>query len=62
MDAKQDLELTIRTATAIKSLSHLIGVGTPQLAKMMYSEAVQQIIALGEFIDKCNAQGKEVKP
>jgi hypothetical protein len=62
MSAKQDLELTIRTATVIKSLSSLVGTRDMRLAKMMLSQAATQFIELGEFIDKCNAPGKEVKP
>lgn len=65
MSAKQDLELTIRTATIIKSLSALIGTHDMRLAKMMLREAATQFLELDEFLDRCNAQGKradEVKP
>lgn len=64
MSAK-NLELTIRTATVIKSLSSLIGTHDMRLAKMMLREAATQFLELDQFIDRCNAQGKqadEVKP
>ena len=51
MKAQQDLELTIRTATLIKSLSSLIGARDPFMARMMLSEASDQFIALGKFIE-----------
>lgn len=38
MESKQDLELTIRTATLIKSLSSLVGASDARLAKMMFAE------------------------
>lgn len=50
MDMKQDLELTIRTATLIKSLSQLIGTSDPLLAKMMMLEASEQWDALAQFV------------
>lgn len=53
MDSKHDLELTIRTATLIKSLSTLVGASDARLAKMMFAEAVMQFAELGKFIDKC---------
>lgn len=56
-DVKQ-LELTIRTAGVIKSLSNLVGVSDTHLARLMFHECTSQFIALGEFIDKCNAAGK----
>ena len=65
MSAKQDLELTIRTATVIKSMSQLVGMHDMRLAKMVLREAAVQVMELSEFIDKCNGQGKradEVKP
>jgi hypothetical protein len=62
MSAKQHLELTIRTATVIKSLSQLVGMHDMRLAKMVLREAAEQTMELAEFIDKCNAQGKEVNP
>jgi hypothetical protein len=58
MDTRQDLELTIRTATLIKSLSQLIGARDARLSKMMFAEAVEQFGELGSFIDKCNGVGK----
>ena len=58
MDTKQDIELTIRTATLIKSLSQLVGARDAQLAKLMFIESVEQFGALGKFIDKCNGVGK----
>lgn len=50
MEAKQDLELTIRTATLIKSLSSLIGASDAHLAKLMFMEATEQYDALAKFI------------
>lgn len=58
IDTRQDLELTIRTATLIKSLSQLIGARDARLSKMMFAEAVEQFEQLGSFIDKCNGVGK----
>lgn len=58
MSAKQHLELTIRTATVIKSMSQLVGMHDMKLAKMVLREAAVQVMELSEFIDKCNAQGK----
>lgn len=51
METKQELELTIRTATLIKSLSSLVGVTDAKLARLMFYEAVTQFEALGRFID-----------
>lgn len=48
--AKQDLELTIRTATLIKSLSQLIGARDPMLARLMLMEASEQWDALAQFV------------
>lgn len=50
MDAKQDLELTIRTATLIKSLSQLIGARDPLVSKMILMESSEQWDALAQFI------------
>lgn len=58
MSAKLDLELTIRTAMVIKSLSQLVGMHDMRLAKMVLREAAVLVMELSEFIDKCNAQGK----
>lgn len=52
MDTKQKLELTIRTATLIKSLSALIGVQDASIAKLMFNEVVQQFSELDSFIEK----------
>lgn len=60
MESKQDLELTIRTATLIKSLSSLVGASDARLAKMMFAEAVMQFSELGKFIDSC--QPKSNRP
>jgi hypothetical protein len=51
MEPKQDIELTIRTATLIKSLSHLVGASDARLAKMMFAECVVQFGELGKFIE-----------
>lgn len=56
MNAQQNIELTIRTATLIKSLSQLIGARDASLSKMMFAEAVEQFGQLGRFIDKCNGK------
>jgi hypothetical protein len=50
MEAKQQIELTIRTATLLKSLSQLVGVEDPHVAKMMFAENIEQFEALGGFI------------
>lgn len=60
MKPAEDIELTIRTATLIKSLSSLISTSDARLARMMFAESVEQFSALGKFIDRCNAPGKEV--
>lgn len=52
METKQELELTIRTATLIKSLSSLVGTSDATVAYLMFAEASQQFQALGEFIVK----------
>ncbi len=62
MKGPEQIELTIRTASLVKSLTNLVGVGDARIARMMFIECMPQITALSEFIDKCNAQGKEVKP
>jgi hypothetical protein len=51
METKQELELTIRTATLLKSVGQLIGVTDARLAKMMFAECVMQFGELGKFID-----------
>lgn len=51
MEKTQDLELTIRTATLIKSLSQLVGVHDAIIARLMFVESVEQFRALGTFID-----------
>ena len=50
MESKQDLELTIRTATLIKSLSQLIGARDPLVSKMILIESAEQWDALAQFI------------
>jgi hypothetical protein len=50
VETKQHLELTIRAATLIKSLSQLIGVHDAHLAKLMFMEATEQYDALARFI------------
>jgi hypothetical protein len=54
MTSTQAIELTIRTATLIKSVSDLVGVEHSDLARMMFAECVDQFAALGKFIDTCN--------
>lgn len=51
MNGTQQIELTIRTATLIKSLSDLVGVEDPRIAKMMFAVSVDQYAALGKFIE-----------
>ncbi len=50
MDTKHELELTIRTAQAIKSLTSLVGCSDAMLAKLMFREIVDQLDGLGKFI------------
>lgn len=52
METRAELELSIRTATLIKSLSQLIGVHDPLLARMMLMEAHEQFGDLAKFIEK----------
>lgn len=60
METKQDLELTIRTATLIKSLSSLVGEHSAPVAKMMFAQCVEQFAELGKFIDKCQPAKRTV--
>lgn len=52
METKHKLELTIRTATLLKSLSQLVGIEDATIARMMFAECIEQFTALGDFIDK----------
>lgn len=56
MEAKKDLELTIRTATLIKSLSQLIGTRDPLVARMILIESVEQWDALVDFVQSIQAK------
>lgn len=56
MEAKQQLELTIRTATVIKSLSNLIGVENATVARLMFLETVQQFDELRRFLDSTKSK------
>jgi hypothetical protein len=58
MTNTQALELTIRTATVIKSLSSLVGTEHANIAKLEFALCVDQFAELGKFIDRCIAQGK----
>jgi hypothetical protein len=51
MDPKQQIELTIRTAQLIKSLSNLVGVEDAKIACLMFYECVPQMEALRKFLD-----------
>jgi hypothetical protein len=51
MNGTQQIELTIRTATLIKSLTHLVGATDPRIAKMMFAESIEQLTALSKFIE-----------
>ena len=50
MELKHEIELAIRTAQAIKSLSQLVGCSDAGLAKMMFRECIGQVEGLGRFI------------
>lgn len=50
MTTAEELELTIRVATLIKSLSTMIGVKDRRLAKMMLAESGPQYLALHRFV------------
>lgn len=50
MEAKQDLELTIRTATLIKSLSQLVGSRDAIVARLILAESAEQFEALAKFV------------
>lgn len=50
MESKQDLELTIRTATLIKSLSQLVGAHDAMVARMILAESAEQFDALITFV------------
>lgn len=50
MTTKEQLELTIRVAQLIKSLSTLIGVEDRKLAKLMLLEAGTQYVELHKFV------------
>jgi hypothetical protein len=51
METKQQLELTIRTATLIKSVSQLVSVHDAMIARLMFHECIEQFTALGKFVD-----------
>ncbi len=51
MDPKQSLELTIRTAQLVKSLTNLVGVEDARIARMMFLQCVPQLDALRKFLD-----------
>lgn len=55
MDTKQQLELTIRTATLLKCISQLVSVSDAKLAKMMFAECVDVFADLGKFIDSAQS-------
>lgn len=50
MTTTEELELTIRVATLIKSLSTLIGVKDRKLAKLMLLESGTQYVELHKFV------------
>lgn len=51
METTKQIELTIRVATLIKSLSELVGVEDGRVAKLMFAVSVEQYAALGKFIE-----------
>lgn len=51
MEAKQQLELTIRTAQTVKAFSNLIGVEDATVARLMFLECIQQVSQLKTFVD-----------
>lgn len=55
MKGAQAIELTIRTATLIKSLSVLVGTEHAEIARLEFAACIEQFQALGKFIEKCNA-------
>lgn len=50
MTPAQQIELTIRVAQCIKSLSSLVGVEDRKIAKLMMLEAGTQYVALHKFV------------
>lgn len=58
MTPQQSIELTIRTATLIKSLGELVGTEHANIAKLQFALCIDGFAALGKFIEKCNAEGK----
>lgn len=53
MTSAKELELTIRTATLLKSISQLVGVRDPMVARMMVIEAHEQFGELAKFVESC---------
>ena len=49
MTSQQSIELTIRTATLIKSVSKLIGVHDAVVASLIVNECIDQFKQLAEF-------------
>lgn len=62
MKNTDQLELTIRVATVIKSLSHLVGATDAKLARMMFYETMPQLVELQKFIDSRAAASKNTSP
>jgi len=58
---QQDIEIAIRTANLIKSLSQLINVGSAVTARLLLNEAVPQVIELDAFINRCAATSSTSK-
>lgn len=56
MTSAKELELTIRTATLLKSISQLVGMSDPVVARMMLMEAHEQFSALAKFVESCQPQ------
>lgn len=53
LTAAQAIELTVRAANLIKTVSGLIGAHDPLLASLVINEAIGELKPLAEFIMKC---------
>ena len=51
MNAKEEIELTIRLAGIGKALMSMVGCEDKALLKLMYREVVDLLAGLAEFID-----------
>jgi len=53
MDAKQKMELTVRTSMLMKSVAQMIGVTNTLLARLLMVRITEAAMELDKFIETC---------